>query len=101
MLLKNKVALITGGGRGLGRATAVAMAREGASVAILSRTRSQLEETASLVEKEGRKALVLQADVSDEKAVREAVSKTVSELGPVNVLVNCAAVVGPAAPLHE
>jgi NAD(P)-dependent dehydrogenase (short-subunit alcohol dehydrogenase family) len=101
MLLKNKTALITGAGRGLGRATAVAMAREGASVAILSRTRSELEETASLVDKEGKKALVLQVDVSDEKAVREAVSKTVSEMGPVNVLVNCAAVVGPAAPLHE
>jgi len=101
MLLKGKVALITGAGRGLGKATAVAMAKEGASVAILSRTKSELEKTASLVEKEGVKALVLPVDITDEKGVREAVEKTFSHLGAIHILVNCAAIVGPAAPLHE
>jgi NAD(P)-dependent dehydrogenase (short-subunit alcohol dehydrogenase family) len=101
MLLKDKIALITGAGRGLGKATAVAMAKEGASVAVLSRTKSELDETAALVQKEGGKVLVLPADVSDEKAVRESVTKAVSDLGPINILVNCAAVMGPAAPLHE
>jgi 3-oxoacyl-[acyl-carrier protein] reductase len=101
MLLKNKIALITGAGRGLGKATAVAMAKEGVSVAVLSRTKSELEETATLVEKEGGKALVLPVDVSDENAVRAAVERTVSDLGAIHILVNCAAIVGPAAPVHE
>ena len=101
MLLKGKTALITGAGRGLGRATAFAMAKEGASLAILSRTRSELEETAVQIEKEGGKALILPVDVSEEKEVRKAVEKTVSELGSIHILVNCAAEIGPAAPLHE
>ena len=73
MRLKGKTALITGAGRGLGRACAVVMAREGANIAILSRTREELEETAKLVEREGAKALVLEADVAHEVAVRDAV----------------------------
>ncbi len=101
MRLKGKTALITGAGRGLGRACAVAMAREGASVAVLSRTRKELEETAKLVEREGARALVLEADVAHENAVRETVAEARSVLGPVTILVNCAGIVGPAAPLHE
>ena len=101
MKLKNKTALITGAGRGLGRAVAFAMAVEGASVALVSRTADELEETAKLIEKEGSEALILPCDVSDEKAVREAVARTVSEFGAPVILVNNAAVLGPAAPVHE
>ncbi|UCG39163.1 MAG: SDR family oxidoreductase [bacterium] len=101
MLLKDRVALITGAGRGLGKATAVAMAGEGASVALLSRTRAELEETAALVEKAGGRALVLPADVTDEKAVREAAARTGAEMDGINIVVNCASIVGPAEPLHE
>ena len=101
MRLEGKTALITGAGRGLGRACAVAFAREGANVALMSRTRKDLEETARLVEQEGAKALILEADVADEAAVRKAVEQARSELGPVTILVNSAAIIGPAAPLHE
>jgi 3-oxoacyl-[acyl-carrier protein] reductase len=101
MLLENKVALVTGAGRGLGRASAVALSREGAAVALVSRTRSELEETAEFISKEGGKALVLPADISDERAVREAVNTASTELGKIDILVNNAGIVGPAAPLHE
>ena len=101
MFLKDKVALITGAGRGLGKATAVAMAKEGASVAILSRTKSELEETAGTIEKTGGKVLVLPTDVAQERSVREAVAETTAVFGKIDILVNCAAIVGPAAPIHE
>jgi NAD(P)-dependent dehydrogenase (short-subunit alcohol dehydrogenase family) len=101
MKLKNKVALITGAGRGLGRASAVAMAREGAALALISRTAAELDETALLVEKAGGSAIALPLDISDEKALREAVDKAGTSLGGIDILMNNAAVVGPVAPLHE
>jgi len=101
MQLKNRTALITGAGRGFGRACAATFAREGANVALLSRTREELEETAKLVEQEGARALILDVDITDEPAVRGAVDRVRTELGPVTILVNSAAIVGPAAPLHE
>jgi NAD(P)-dependent dehydrogenase (short-subunit alcohol dehydrogenase family) len=101
MRLEGKTALITGAGRGLGRACASTFAREGANVALMSRTMAELEETARLVEQEGARALILDLDITDEPAVRTGVDKIRSELGPVTILVNSAAIVGPAAPLHE
>jgi NAD(P)-dependent dehydrogenase (short-subunit alcohol dehydrogenase family) len=101
MRLKNKVALITGAGRGLGRSTAVAMAQEGAAVALISRTIAELEETASLILEAGGIAVTLPLDITDEKALREAVNKTGSSLGRIDILMNNAAIVGPVAPLHE
>jgi NAD(P)-dependent dehydrogenase (short-subunit alcohol dehydrogenase family) len=101
MKLKNKVALITGAGRGLGRASAVAMAREGAAVALISRTTAELDETAQLVEKTGNQAIALPMDISDKKAVREGVEKTNTSFGGIDILMNNAAILGPVAPLHE
>lgn len=101
MKLKNKVALITGAGRGLGRATALAMAREGAAVALISRTRHELEETAQQVKGAGGKALALPLDISDEKTLREAADRIFTVFGGIDILMNNAAVVGPVAPLHE
>ena len=90
--LDGRRALITGGDSGIGRAVAVLFAREGADVAIV-----YLEEdadathTAQLVEREGGRALTLRGDVGDEAFCRDAVAKTVDELGGVDVLVNNAA----------
>ena len=101
MKLKGKVAIITGAGRGLGRASALEMAREGAHLVILSRTAPDIEATSRMVEELGGKALSLKADISRQKDVEEAVDKARSHFGKIDILMNNAAVTGPVKPLYE
>lgn len=91
--LLDKVALITGGDSGIGRAVSVLYAREGADVAIvyLPVEQSDAEETRAAVEKEGRKCLLLPGDVTNSEFCREAVERTVKEFGKLDILVNNAA----------
>lgn len=90
--LEDRVALITGGSLGIGRAVAEALAREGMNVAIVARTREALETAAAQIEEAtGRKVLPVAADVTDDDAVREAVRRTVDAFGRLDVLVNGAA----------
>ena len=90
--LDGKVALVTGGDSGIGRAVAVLFAREGADVAIVYLDeKDDAGTTQEMVEAEGRRCLTIQADVQDESACRDAVQQTVDTLGGLNVLVNNAA----------
>lgn len=91
--LSGKVALITGGDSGIGRAVAVLYAREGADVAVvhLPRERSDAEETRRAVTQEGRRCLLLSGDLAEPSFCREVVEQTVRELGGLNILVNNAA----------
>jgi len=84
--------LVTGGGRGIGRAVALRFAREGWGVAVLARSRSELAETAALVAKAGGKALAIEGDVSKEADGETAVKRTEETFGGVDVLVNNAGV---------
>jgi NAD(P)-dependent dehydrogenase (short-subunit alcohol dehydrogenase family) len=90
--LRGKVALITGGDSGIGRAVAIAFAREEADVAVLYYDEHEdAKETKSLVEKEGKDCLLIAGDVGDEKFCQKAVARTVKEFGKLNILVNNAA----------
>jgi NAD(P)-dependent dehydrogenase (short-subunit alcohol dehydrogenase family) len=91
--LKGKVALITGGDSGIGRAVAVMYAREGADVAIvyLPAEQPDAEETKRGIEQTGRRALLLPGDITDRKFCRQAVERTIKELGRLDILVNNAA----------
>ena len=86
--LENQVAIVTGAGRGIGRAIAVELGRLGMRVALVSRTRSELEETARSVSD----AMVFPADLRVESEVRQVVAETERKLGAVDVLVNSAGV---------
>ena len=90
--LEDKVALITGGDSGIGRAVAVLFAREGADVAIVYLSEdTDAEETRRAVEVEGRRALLIPGDVTDSSFCNAAVERTVKELGRLDILVNNAA----------
>lgn len=89
----NKVALVTGGSRGIGEATALRLAEEGAKVGILAQDEEKLNEVARKIREKGGEVIVLIADVTDEKQIREAVKKLTEIFGEkIHVLVNCAGV---------
>ena len=86
--LDGQVAIVTGGGRGIGAAIAVAFAEAGADVALVARTQSQLEDVAAQIKKTGRRALVLPSDVSQTDVLAGLVERTEAELGGLQLVVN-------------
>ena len=92
-----RVALVTGGGRGIGREIALALVRDGLDVAVGARTREQVEDVAAAARVLGGRALALELDVTDLEGIRRAVARTETALGPVDVLVNNAGI-AEAAP---
>ena len=100
MKLENRVALITGAGRGIGRAIAEAFAAEGAKLALAARTRAELDETARMVENTGAETLVVLADVTDESDVKSMVEQTLARFQTIDILVNSAGIAGPVGPVQ-
>lgn len=86
--LKGKIALVTGAGKGIGRAVAIALAQEGVSVGIISRTETDLEKASVEIASFGVKAAMAVADISDINSVNAAVRKIENELGPIDILIN-------------
>jgi len=103
--LDGTVALVTGASSGIGHATARALASNGAAVALVARRKERLDELAATIEKDGGRALAVEADITEKAQAQGAVEKTVSDLGRLDTVVNNAGVMllGPAesAPIEE
>ncbi|MCS3445542.1 MULTISPECIES: SDR family NAD(P)-dependent oxidoreductase [Bradyrhizobium] len=93
-ILDGKAALVTGGGSGIGRATAIAMAREGARVAVSDLSRGGIDETVALINAAGGQSIAIQGDVTDEADVANMVARTVSAFGRIDCAFNNAGVAG-------
>ena len=98
--LTDKVAIVTGGSRGIGRACAVAFAQAGADVVLAARNQKELDIVAGEIRALGRRALTVICDVSDEASLDALVAATLAEFGKINVLVNNAGGSGPNDPDH-
>ncbi|HEX8624371.1 MAG TPA: SDR family oxidoreductase [Allosphingosinicella sp.] len=98
---QGKVAFVTGGGTGIGRATALAFAREGASVAVAGHSRDDIEETAQLVERQGGRAIPILCDVTRSEDVKAAVERTLEAFGRLDFAFNNAGVEQSVKPIVE
>lgn len=92
MQLKNKVALITGGGRGIGKAIAIGYATEGAKVVITARSQDQLDEVTNVISEKGGDVLAVQADLRNRAEVENLVKQTIEKYGQIDILVNNAGI---------
>lgn len=91
MKLEDRVAIVTGGGTGIGKAISLAFAEEGATVVVAARNVARLEEVANQIESQGGEAKAIQTDISDHDQVERMVAETVNEFGKLDILINNAA----------
>lgn len=101
MLLENKIAVITGGGQGIGREIALEFARQGADVVLAARTKENLEAVKAEVEQLGRKALAVPTDLRNEADIDNLRDKTLKVFGRCDILVNNSGIAGPVQPMWE
>ncbi|MGV3576239.1 MAG: SDR family oxidoreductase [Devosia sp.] len=99
--LSNKTALVTGAGSGIGKATALLLAREGANIAVLSRTQEEVDAVAAEIEDSGGKAISITADISDDRDMARAIALVVERFGRLDIVVANAGINGVWAPIEE
>ena len=101
MRFSNKVAVITGSGSGIGRATALRFASEGAKVVVSDIDTAGGEETVNMIKKNGGEAFFINVNVTKESDIEEMVKTTVNQYGSLNIIFNNAGYEGPIKVLHE
>jgi 2-deoxy-D-gluconate 3-dehydrogenase len=97
--VEGKVAIVTGAGRGIGKAIALTLAEAGADITVVARTREQIEQTANEIRQLGRKVLAIPMDVTNEDQVKGVVEQTLSQFGKIDILVNNAGIDSPMKPV--
>lgn len=100
-ILQGQVALVTGGGRGIGQAIALALAAAGAKVAVAARSADQLAETVNQIEQFGGRAISFPVDVTDQRGVQQLTIDIENHLGPIDLLVNNAGIIGEPGPIVQ
>lgn len=101
MKLENTVSVITGGGKGIGKAIALRFAEEGSAIVISGTTESALNEVAGEINGRGGRAIAVTGNVADEGMVKNLISTAISEFGKIDILVNNAGIAGPTAPVVQ
>lgn len=99
--LEGRVVVVTGGGRGLGRAIAISAAKAGARVAVVSRSPHELDETVDAISRRGGRAVAFRANVTEAPSVAETVAAIERAFGPIDLLVNNAGTLGPIGPFSH
>jgi NAD(P)-dependent dehydrogenase (short-subunit alcohol dehydrogenase family) len=99
MKLAGKVAIVTGGGKGIGRAIALRFAREGAKILLNGTTKEAIEAVAEEINRDGGRAIAYRADIADEENVKHMIETTLAEYGKIDILVNNSGIAGPTAPV--
>lgn len=101
MILQGQTALITGGGKGIGKSIAMAFAREGADVSLAARTEPELKAVAEEIESMGQKSLAVVTDLADTDQITNMVDRTMDTFGQIDILVNNSGIEGPIMPVKD
>ncbi len=101
MKFQEKIAIVTGSGRGIGKSIALKLAEEGAKVVLTSRTKDEIEQTLHEIEKNGGQGFSFQLDVSHFKEVKNLIEKILKDYGKIDILVNNAGIITPIKPIQE